>query len=159
MPETRLLQSVPPLRAGALAQQRVLHEVRRDEGEAARLARHEATSDVEPLIQDWEVPWEHAEELIRFSVAEVKLDGKPWAAVPIKTPRQPTIYPIRPNELYFNLGCYCQVRRPEGKEPYYYTKIMDRKCFDLGGIKMLYSSSFLTRPSSIRSTTARAIER
>jgi hypothetical protein len=98
---------------------------------------------IEPLIQDWEVPWDQAEELISFSVAEVKLDGKPWAAVPIKTPRQPTIYPIRPNELYFNLGCYCQVRRPEGKEPYYYTKIMDRKCFDLGGIKMLYSSSFL----------------
>jgi FAD/FMN-containing dehydrogenase len=102
-----------------------------------------ASNDVEPLIQDWEVPWENAEELIRFSVAEVKLDGKPWAAVPIKTPRQPTIYPITPNELYFNLGCYCQVRRPAGKEPYYYTKIMDRKCFDLGGIKMLYSSSFL----------------
>jgi hypothetical protein len=101
------------------------------------------SNGVEPLIQDWEVPWDQAEELISFSVAEVKLDGKPWAAVPIKTARQPTIYPIRPNELYFNLGCYCQVRRPEGKEPYYYTKIMDRKCFDLGGIKMLYSSSFL----------------
>jgi hypothetical protein len=63
--------------------------------------------------------------------------------VPIKTPRRPTLYPITPNELYFNLGCYCQVRRPPGQEPYHYTKIMDRKCFELGGIKMLYSSSFL----------------
>jgi hypothetical protein len=98
---------------------------------------------VEPLIQDWEVPWRNAEELARFCLAEVRLDGRPWAAVPIKAPRQPTLYPIRPNELYFNLGCYCQVRRPEGREPYHYTKIMDRKCFDLGGIKMLYSSSFL----------------
>jgi FAD/FMN-containing dehydrogenase len=98
---------------------------------------------LEPLIQDWEVPWRHAEELVRFCLAEVPLDGRPWAAVPIKAPRQPTLYPIRPNELYFNLGCYCQVRRPEGREPYHYTKIMDRKCFDLGGIKMLYSSSFL----------------
>jgi len=100
----------------------------------------------EPLIQDWEVPWANAEELIRFSIAEVNLDGRPWAAVPIVAPRQPTIYPIKPNELYFNLGCYLQVRRPEGKPPYYYTKIMDKKCFELGGIKMLYSSSFLTEP-------------
>jgi hypothetical protein len=97
----------------------------------------------EPLIQDWEVPWSRAEELIRFCLAEVNLEGRPWAVVPIKAPRQPTLYPIKPNELYFNLGCYLQVRRPEGKPPYHYTKIMDRKCFELGGIKMLYSSSFL----------------
>ncbi len=101
-------------------------------------------TSTEPLIQDWEVPWRHAEELVQFCLDEVDLDGRPWAAVPIKAPRQPTLYPITPNELYFNLGCYCQVRRPEGKEPYYYTKIMDQKCFELDGIKMLYSSSFLS---------------
>ena len=98
----------------------------------------------EPLIQDWEVPWRHGEDLIRFAIDNVDLAGRPWAAVPIKVPRQPTLYPIRPNELYFNLGCYCQVQRPEGMEPYHYTKILDRKCFDLRGIKMLYSSSFLS---------------
>ncbi len=102
-----------------------------------------APAATEPLIQDWEVPWEEAAELIGFCLKEVSLDGLPWAAVPIKTPRQPTLYPIRPNELYFNLGCYCQVRRSPAREPYYHTKIMDRKCFDLGGIKMLYSSTFL----------------
>jgi FAD/FMN-containing dehydrogenase len=97
----------------------------------------------EPLIQDWEVPWRHGEELIRFAIDNVDLAGRPWAAVPIMAPRQPTLYPIAPNELYFNLGCYCQVQRPDGMEPYHYTKILDRKCFDLGGIKMLYSSTFL----------------
>jgi hypothetical protein len=99
---------------------------------------------VEPLIQDWEVPWEHGEELMRFCIDNVDLGGRPWAAVPIKTPRQPTLYPIKPNHLYFNLGCYCQVKRPPGMAPYHYTKILDRKCFELGGIKMLYSSSFLS---------------
>ena len=98
---------------------------------------------VEPLIQDWEVPWRHGEELIDFCIENVDLDGLPWAVVPIRTPRQPTLYPIGAGELYFNLGCYCQVRRPEGKQPYHYTRIMDRKCFDLDGIKMLYSSTFL----------------
>jgi FAD/FMN-containing dehydrogenase len=99
---------------------------------------------LEPLIQDWEVPWQHGEELIRFAIENVDLAGRPWAAVPIKAPRQPTLYPIRPNELYFNLGCYCQVQRPAGMAPYHYTKILDRKCFELEGIKMLYSSSFLS---------------
>jgi hypothetical protein len=35
------------------------------------------------------------------------------------------------------------VQRPDGIAPYHYTKIIDRKCFELGGIKMLYSSSFV----------------
>jgi len=99
----------------------------------------------EPLIQDWEVPWDVAGELVEFCLREVELDGRPWAAVPIRTPRQPTLYPITAERLYFNLGCYCQVRRATGREPYHYSKVMDRKCFDLGGIKMLYSSSFLER--------------
>lgn len=100
--------------------------------------------DTEPLIQDWEVPWEHGEELLEFALREVDLDGRPWAAVPLRTPRQPTLYPVRPNTLYFNLGSYLQVRKPAGKEPYYYTKILDAKTFELDGIKMLYSSSFMT---------------
>ncbi len=98
---------------------------------------------IEPLIQDWEVPWRHGEALIEFCIANVDLDGLPWAAVPIRTPRQPTLYPIRADELYLNLGCYCQVRRPAGREPFHYTRIMDRKCFELDGVKMLYSSTFL----------------
>jgi FAD/FMN-containing dehydrogenase len=97
----------------------------------------------EPLIQDWEVPWDAANELIGYCLREVELDGRPWAVVPIRTQKQPTLYPVAANTLYFNLGCYCQVRRAEGREPYHYSKIMDRKCFELGGIKMLYSSTFL----------------
>lgn len=100
---------------------------------------------VEPLIQDWEVPWHHAEELVRFCQENVELGGRPWAAVPIRPQRRPTLYPVEPGELLFNLGCYCQVRRPAGREPYHYTKIMDEACFRLDGIKMLYSSTFLDR--------------
>ena len=48
-----------------------------------------------------------------------------------------------PGKLYFNLGCYCQVRKRPDRSDYYYTKVIDRKCFALGGLKMLYSSTFL----------------
>ncbi len=97
----------------------------------------------EPLIQDWEVPWEKAAELMRFAMSEADLSGKPWIATPIRPGRAPTLYPVAAGELHFNLGCYCQVRKRPDKGDYYYTKVIDRKCFDLGGVKMLYSSTFL----------------
>jgi FAD/FMN-containing dehydrogenase len=101
--------------------------------------------DTEPLIQDWEVPWERAAELVEFCLGNVDLEGRPWAAVPIRTPRTPTLYPIRAGELYFNLGCYLQVKKQPLGGDFYYTRIMDDKCFELDGIKMLYSSTFLDK--------------
>lgn len=103
-------------------------------------------ADTEPLIQDWEVPWHHAGELVRFCLEHVELDGRPWAALPIRPACRPTLYPVEPGELLFNLGSYCQVRKPAGKPPYHYTRIMDQKCFELDGIKMLYSSTFIDEP-------------
>jgi len=100
-------------------------------------------SSEEPLIQDWEVPWEAALELSRFAFREVDLQGRPWIVTPIRTPASPTLYPVRPNALYYNLGCYCQVKRMPDKGDYFYTRLLDEKCFALGGVKMLYSSTFL----------------
>jgi hypothetical protein len=99
---------------------------------------------VEPLIQDWEVPWEHAQELVEFAMHETDLGGKPWVVTPVRTPTTPTLYPIEANQLYLNLGCYCQVKKPAGKADYWYTRVLDDKCFALGGIKMLYSSTLMT---------------
>jgi FAD/FMN-containing dehydrogenase len=115
----------------------------------ARLAPHRSEVE-EPLIQDWEVPWEHAAELTRFALREVDLGGKPWIVTAIRTPASPTLYPIKAGTLYYNLGCYCQVKKPAGRDAYHYTRIMDRKCFELGGIKMLYSSTFLSKAEFAR---------
>ena len=108
------------------------------------LVPSKAADDSEPLIQDWEVPWTGARELVDFALEEVDLEDRPWAVVPIRTPRSPTLYPIDANELYLNLGCYCHVKRHPDREEYHDTRVLDRKCFDLGGVKMLYSSSFLS---------------
>jgi FAD/FMN-containing dehydrogenase len=99
--------------------------------------------DEEPLIQDWELPWGRAEEFLRYALEYVNLDGKPWIATPIKALSSPTLYPVQPGALYYNVGCYCHVKRHPGGGDYHYTRLLDRKCFDLGGIKMLYSSTFL----------------
>jgi FAD/FMN-containing dehydrogenase len=113
----------------------------------------------EPLIQDWEVPWEKAADLTRFALREVDLGGKPWIVTAIRTPVTPTLYPIRAGALYYNLGCYCQVKKRAGRPPWHYTRIMDRKCFDLGGIKMLYSSTFLAKEEFDRLYNGAAYEK
>lgn len=108
----------------------------------------------ELLIQDWEVPWDKAEEMLIYAMRQVDLSGKPWLSVVIRTPSAATLYPIRKGELYFNLGCYCRVfkSRPgsgsgaadaAGAENYWATRLLDQKCLDLGGLKMLYSTSFM----------------
>lgn len=110
---------------------------------AASRVRRRGDDGMESLIQDWEVPWDQGESLLRFALAQVSLGGKPWMTTPIRTARSPALYPVRPDALYFNLGCYCRVRRSPGAPPHHATRILDRRCFDLGGIKMLYSSTFL----------------
>jgi FAD/FMN-containing dehydrogenase len=109
----------------------------------ARLGLRSGDHSMEPLIQDWEVPWDQAAPFIRFALREVDLAGRPWIVTPIRTRRAPTLYPVAPNRLYCNLGCYCHVRRAEGREDFWHTKVMDSECFARGGIKMLYSSTFL----------------
>ena len=97
----------------------------------------------EELIQDWVVPWDKAAEFMHYLLANVDIQGQPWVALPIVPQSEATLYPLVPGQRYMNIGCYCFVRKPDSEEDYHYTRILDRKCFDLGGVKMLYSSIFL----------------
>jgi hypothetical protein len=102
-------------------------------------------NSLEQLIQDWEVPWENAEKLLAFALDTFDLAGKPIMAVPIATPAKATCYPMRANKLYLNLGSYNYVKKKIGRPPYYNTKVMDAFCFKHEGIKMLYSTTFLSK--------------
>lgn len=100
--------------------------------------------DLEKLIQDWEVPWQHAKKLLDFALDNLDLDGKPLMTAPTKTLHQNSLYPMPPDELYLNLGSYNFVKRQPKHTPYHHTKIMDDFTFAHKGIKMLYSSTFLS---------------
>ncbi len=97
----------------------------------------------EELIQDWEVPWKHANSLLNFVLQTVNLCGLPIAVIPIKVPETFTLYPMKKNQLYLNVGSYSFVKRSAKQPPYYHTKIIDEFCFRHDGIKMLYSTTFL----------------
>lgn len=101
----------------------------------------------EQLIQDWEIPWNKAQYFLDYALNTVDLDGKPWIATPIIPQSSPSLYPVTKHKLYFNLGCYCYITRPKGQEKFHSTKQLDAKCYLLGGIKMLYSSTFLDQAS------------
>ncbi|QBQ55451.1 FAD-binding oxidoreductase [Nitrosococcus wardiae] len=105
----------------------------------------DADEGTEQLIQDWEVPWEQAENLVHFALENVDLQDQPWVALPIIPSQSPTLYPLQAHTLYFNLGCYCLTPKPREDEDFYYTKRLDQECFRLGGLKMLYSSTFIDK--------------
>jgi hypothetical protein len=105
---------------------------------------YKSKNKFEALIQDWEVPWKDGAKLFNFFFETVDLNGNPIIFAPIKVPKSATLYPMKQNEPYLNLGCYCAIKRKKGQAPYYATKKLDEFCFKHQGIKMLYSSTFLS---------------
>ncbi|MBT8433759.1 MAG: hypothetical protein KJN95_03825, partial [Gammaproteobacteria bacterium] len=104
-----------------------------------------SNANQEELIQDWVVPWNRAAEFIEFIFDNIDIQGQPWVALPIVPKIAATLYPLKTGQRYVNIGCYCFVDKPSLEQDYYYTRVLDQLCFDMGGIKMLYSSTFLTQ--------------
>ena len=98
----------------------------------------------EPLIQDWEVPWRHARALLDFVLDTVDLSGKPLMVAAVRVPASAPCYPMRPGELYVNVGSYSYVATKAGDARYRATVAVDEFCFGHDGIKMLYSTTFLS---------------
>ncbi len=98
---------------------------------------------VERLIQDWEVPWRHAPDLLDFVLETVDLNGKPLMVAAVRVPESAPLYPMKRGELYVNVGSYNFVRTKPGQAPYDATRAIDEFCFAHDGIKMLYSTTFL----------------
>jgi hypothetical protein len=115
-----------------------------------------ANRDLEQFIQDWEVPWDEAKGLLQFALNEIDMEWRPWLLTIIKTPAKATCYPMISNQPYINLGAYSFARKKPGKPAYYNTKIMDEYCFAHHGIKMLYSSTFVSEKDFDRIYNGRA---
>jgi FAD/FMN-containing dehydrogenase len=100
----------------------------------------------EPLIQDWEVPWDHGYDFLQETFSGVTLPlGKPWLIFAIRPNSFPTNYPLD-DSLYLNLGVYLKDAGVDsGKSGGFgKTKFIDSLAFKHNGTKMLYSTSFAT---------------
>ena len=101
--------------------------------------------NLELLIQDWQVSLEKGYDLLKFALENLDIVGKPFMGVLVKTKVNASFYPMKKNKLYFNLGSYSYVKKIPNKPSYTNTKMMDKFCFKLNGIKMLYSSTFISK--------------
>eukprot|EP00415_Alexandrium_ostenfeldii_P001206 UN1206 len=115
---------------------------------------------IEPLIQDWEVPWSSAHDFLRDTFSRVQLpEGKPWLILPIRPKTFPTNYPLK-DTLYMNLGVYLKdVGVDDGKHGGFgRTRILDDLAFKYQGTKMLYSTSFMTEEDFAERFNGKAYE-
>ncbi|NOT95994.1 MAG: FAD-binding oxidoreductase [Nitrospira sp.] len=102
------------------------------------------TGRQEAVIQDVEIPIEHAPAFARFFNQEIGI--KPVWVCPVAA-YDPAVsyplYPMNPKTLYVNFGFWDAVKSDH--EEGYFNRKIESKVRELGGKKSLYSNSFYSR--------------
>ncbi|TMH68077.1 MAG: FAD-binding oxidoreductase [Betaproteobacteria bacterium] len=99
----------------------------------------------ESVIQDVDIPLEHADAFLRFFEREIRIT--PIWICPIRAGARAdrfTLYPLRPGQLYMNFGFWDVARRPERYGAGHLNRLVEAEVIRLSGIKSLYSDSYYT---------------
>ena len=99
--------------------------------------------DAESIIQDVDLPLEHAVEFLGFLLAEVPV--LPIWICPIRAPDPAVewpLYPLAPGTAYVNFGFWDRVTRREAQPAGYVNRKIEKRVRELGGLKSLYSDSY-----------------
>lgn len=97
----------------------------------------------ESVIQDVAIPIHHAVDYLNFFQHHIGI--KPIWICPIYPLNSQTQYPLfkmQPHQLYVNFGFWDMV--PSNQPAGYYNRLIERKVFEFGGNKSLYSNVFYT---------------
>jgi len=92
------------------------------------------------VIQDVDIPLEHAAEFLAFFQREV--DIKPIWICPIRSNGLWSLYPMDAGRIYVNFGFWDVVRRSQSYQPGHFNRMIEDKVRELSGIKSLYSDSY-----------------
>lgn len=112
---------------------------------------------MESVIQDVEIPIGCAVEFAEFLMQEIGI--WPFWICPVKTFDRASVYPLYPvkaDTLYVNFGFWDMV--PSKAGPGFLNQKIEQKTTALDGIKMLYSSSFFSRPEFERAYNLKQAE-
>jgi FAD/FMN-containing dehydrogenase len=97
----------------------------------------------ESVIQDVDIPLEHAPEFLAFLLREIGI--LPIWTCPVRA-RDPNVrfdlYPLKPGVLYVNFGFWDVVRGREDHPAGHFNRLVERKVGELRGVKSLYSDSY-----------------
>ena len=97
----------------------------------------------ESVIQDVDVPIEHAAQFLDFFQREIGISPVWICPIGASDPaRRWTLYPLDQSKLYVNFGFWDVVRVERARPPGYYNRLVEQKVQELQGIKSLYSDSF-----------------
>jgi FAD/FMN-containing dehydrogenase len=95
------------------------------------------------VIQDSEIPIEHAADYLAFFHREIST--KSIVVAPVRIPSSKNrfpLFPLKPGVWYVNIGFYRSVPTKRGNKKGHFNRLLENKTAELGGIKMLYSDSF-----------------
>lgn len=97
----------------------------------------------ESVIQDVDIPIEHAPRFLDFLAREIGI----WPVWMCPIGPQGEDFPLYPvkRKWYVNFGFWDVVRRPESHERGHFNRLVEREVAALDGIKSLYSESFFPR--------------
>lgn len=112
-------------------------------GLTRKLSRIAGVKSSEAVIQDVDIPVEHAPEFLGFLFREIGI--KPVWICPIRRydpARDFPLYPMQPDRLYVNFGFWDRVYSRIVRPPGYFNRLVEHKVSELGGIKSLYSDSY-----------------
>ncbi len=97
----------------------------------------------ESVIQDVDIPIQHACEFLQFFHREIGI--KPIWTCPTK-PLDPAanfdLFPMNPETLYVNFGFWDVIKTRDAMPAGHFNRLVEAKVRELGGLKSLYSDSF-----------------
>ena len=96
----------------------------------------------EAVIQDVEIPLEATGKFLAFFAERVGMAPVWLCPLRLRSPQPWPLYPMRPGEVYVNVGFWGTVPLPPGEADGYHNRLIEEKVAELGGHKGLYSTSF-----------------
>jgi FAD/FMN-containing dehydrogenase len=96
----------------------------------------------EAVIQDVEIPLDRAAEFLAFFAGQVGMSPVWLCPLRLRSDQPWPLYPLRPGEVYVNVGFWGTVPLPPGHADGYHNRLIEEKVAELGGHKGLYSTSF-----------------
>ncbi len=102
----------------------------------------------ESVIQDVDIPIEHAPEFLTFFLDEIGI--RPIWMCPIgghDSSKKFPLYPLHDTGLFVNFGFWDIVPNPQKHEPGYFNRKVEDKVRELGGVKSLYSDAYYDEES------------
>ncbi len=112
-------------------------------GVKRRFDRLRGRPDLEPVVQDVEVPADRLDEFVTDFRREVPVSPLWLCPIRLRRPgRHWPLYPFDPGVLYVNIGFWSACPVPPGGDREHHNRWVEAEVDRLGGRKSLYSTSF-----------------